>query len=134
MNLNLSYQYVSVIFNILKEKNDQLNNISEHKRLQSSSESRLELLIKNGKYSGNKLNKKILNNQKIIRDNKASIDDLNNYLENIVNVRLMFYLRKLYYINNNFFNQGVFILESSLSLDTKIEDEKIASDNSKFKK
>ena len=132
MNLNLSYQYVSVIFNILKEKFIQLSSLNKFISSKGMVEDRLKKLSIDGKYSGKKLNKKILNNNKLIKEYNAEIDDLNDYIENIVNVRIMSYLRKLYYINDKLFNQGIFILDISLSLDIKIENEKIDSDNSKF--
>lgn len=75
-----------------------------------------------------------MNAQKNIKDYEDNIDDSNNYIENTINVRIMSYLRKLYYINNKLFNQGVFILYPSLYLDTEIEDKKIDSDNYKFLK
>ncbi len=132
MNLNLSYQYVGIIFNILKEKYIQLSNLNKCISYKRMVEDRLKNLSIDSKYSGKKLNKKILNNNKLIKEYNAEIDDLNDYIENIVNVRIMSYLRKLYYINDKLFNQGIFILDTSLSLDTKIENEKIDSGNSKF--
>lgn len=133
MNLNLSYQYISVIFSELNKKNERLQYINNCKMLISSTESKLKSLQINDHYSGEKLNKKILNNNKIITETQALIDEVTLDLENDINVKLMSYLCKLYYINSKLFNQGKFILENSLSLDTKIEDEKIASFNFKFR-
>lgn len=133
MNLNLSYQYISLIFSELNKKNERLQYINNCKMLISSTESKLKSLQINDHYSGEKLNKKILNNNKIITETQALIDEVTLDLENDINVKLMSYLCKLYYINSKLFNQGKFILENSLSLDTKIEDEKIASFNFKFR-
>jgi len=66
MNLNLGYQYVSVIFNVLKEKIKFLNFLKEANITKRSLESKLEEFNSGKKtnYSTQFLNKKILNNKK----------------------------------------------------------------------
>jgi hypothetical protein len=83
MNLNLSYQYVSIIFELLKEKYVQLEAINKYKTRKKEAETRIKLHSDRPIYSANIINKKKINAKNIINSCNEEIDDLNKYIENI---------------------------------------------------
>lgn len=133
MKLNLSYQYVSVIFKMIKEIEENKYLIREIISSKQNTEARLEKLKDKGSviYSNFKLNKKILKAKKDISVYNVNIEDKENNIKNI-NYRITSYLNKLYYINNNLFNNGIFNLYPSLSVDLKFMKQLIDSDYYKY--